>query len=113
MHPLLLVGGNPYTTTSIYLLIQYLEWKWGVYYGDGGTRSIVNGFKKLFSEEGIECNYNTEVIEVVKNKNHISKVISNKGDFDADIIVSNSDPSYFYSTVLKTKPKKYLINQKY
>ncbi len=50
MHPLL-VGGNPYTTTSIYLLIQYLEWKWGVYYGDGGTRSIVNGFKKLFDEE--------------------------------------------------------------
>ena len=34
MHPLL-VGGNPYTTTSIYLLVQYLEWKWGVYYGDG------------------------------------------------------------------------------
>ena len=30
MHPLL-IGGNPYATTSIYLLIQYLEWKWGVY----------------------------------------------------------------------------------
>ena len=49
MHPLL-VGGNPYTTTSIYLLIQYLEWKWGVYYAEGGTRSIVKGFEKLFKK---------------------------------------------------------------
>ena len=28
MHPLL-VGGNPFTTTSIYTLILFLEKKWG------------------------------------------------------------------------------------
>ena len=61
MHPLL-VGGNPYTTTSIYLLIQYLEWKWGVYYAEGGTRSIVNSLEKLLGEIGVECHKNTEVI---------------------------------------------------
>ena len=105
MHPLL-VGGNPYTTTSIYLLIQYLEWKWGVYYGDGGTRAIVKGFKELFDEEDITCNFNTEVVEIVQDKNRISKVITTTGDYDADIVVSNADPSYFYSTVLKTKPRK-------
>ena len=48
MHPLL-IGGNPYTTTSIYLLIQYLEWKWGVYYAQGGTRSIVNSLERLLT----------------------------------------------------------------
>ena len=31
MHPLL-VGGNPFTTTSIYGLILYLEKKWGIHY---------------------------------------------------------------------------------
>ena len=30
MHPLL-VGGNPFTTTSIYGLILYLEKKWGIH----------------------------------------------------------------------------------
>ena len=63
MHPLL-VGGNPYTTTSIYLLIQYLEWKWGVYYAEGGTRSIVKGFQKLFDEKDVEVFTNTEVIDL-------------------------------------------------
>ena len=31
MHPLL-VGGNPFTTTSIYGLILFLEKKWGIHY---------------------------------------------------------------------------------
>ena len=36
MHPLL-VGGNPFTTTSIYTLILFLEKKWGIHYAMGGT----------------------------------------------------------------------------
>ena len=50
MHPLL-VGGNPYSTTSIYLLIQYLEWKWGVYYAEGGTGKIVDALEKLLNKK--------------------------------------------------------------
>jgi phytoene desaturase len=33
----LLVGGNPFRTTSIYLLIHWLERRWGVHYARGGT----------------------------------------------------------------------------
>ena len=40
MHPLL-VGGNPFTTTSIYTLILFLEKKWGIHYSMGGTGSVV------------------------------------------------------------------------
>ena len=35
-HPLL-VGGNPFDTTSIYALIHYLEREYGVHYAMGGT----------------------------------------------------------------------------
>tara|TARA_B100000035_G_scaffold301100_1_gene297352 strand:- start:4567 stop:6036 length:1470 start_codon:yes stop_codon:yes gene_type:complete len=110
MHPLL-VGGNPYTTTSIYLLIQYLEWKWGVYYGDGGTRSIVNGFQRLFDEEGIEYRTNCEVTKIHHKDSIIKNIETTQGDYDADIVVSNADPSYFYESVLKIKPKK-IFNKK-
>ena len=53
MHPLL-VGGNPFTTTSIYGLILYLEKKWGIYYSMGGTGNIISGFEKLMNEVGIQ-----------------------------------------------------------
>ncbi|MDZ7690265.1 MAG: hypothetical protein U5K69_03750 [Balneolaceae bacterium] len=39
-HPLL-VGGNPFQTTSIYAMIHYLEREWGVHYAMGGTGAIV------------------------------------------------------------------------
>ena len=37
-HPLL-VGGNPFSTTSIYALICFLERKWGVHFPD--RKSVV------------------------------------------------------------------------
>ena len=37
----LLVGGNPMRCSSIYLLIHWLERKWGVHYAKGGTGAIV------------------------------------------------------------------------
>ncbi len=60
MHPLL-VGGNPFTTTSIYGLILYLEKKWGIHYSVGGTGNIIKGFEKLMNEVGIEIIKNSEV----------------------------------------------------
>ena len=41
----LLVGGNPFETTSIYSLIHYLERKWGVYFAKGGTGAIVRALE--------------------------------------------------------------------
>ena len=105
MHPLL-VGGNPYTTTSIYLLIQYLEWKWGVYYAEGGTRSIVSGFENLFRKKDINFETNCEVEEIGQHNNNIKTVITNNNTYQADLVVSNADPSYFYQSILKRTPKK-------
>ena len=57
----LLVGGNPFHTTSIYSLIQYLEREWGVHFAMGGTAAIVSGLEKLMREEGIEIRLGEEV----------------------------------------------------
>ena len=57
----LLVGGNPFNTTSIYSLIHYLEREWGVHFAMGGTAAIVEGLGKLMAEEGIEVRLGEEV----------------------------------------------------
>ena len=63
MHPLL-VGGNPFTTTSIYGLILYLEKKWGIHYSMGGTGNIIKGLEKLMLEEGIDVN--TKIVKLLR-----------------------------------------------
>ena len=73
MHPLL-VGGNPFTTTSIYGLILYLEKKWGIHYSMGGTGSIIKGFEKLMNEVDIEIIKGHEVTKIISNNNKITGV---------------------------------------
>ncbi len=65
-HPLL-IGGNPFHTTSIYALIHYLERQWGVHYTIGGTGEVVKGLGKLFEELGGKIYLNSEVKEITVN----------------------------------------------
>ncbi|HYF63850.1 MAG TPA: phytoene desaturase family protein, partial [Herpetosiphonaceae bacterium] len=63
-HPLL-VGGNPFQTTSIYTLINYLEREWGVWFAKGGTGAVVDGMVRLFEELGGTLRLNSEVGEIL------------------------------------------------
>jgi phytoene desaturase len=113
MHPLL-VGGNPFTTTSIYTLILYLEKKWGIHYSIGGTGSVVNALEKLMKEEGVEIIKNAEVTEMLSSDNKIEGVqINNKDNLYGNYVICNSDPPNVYKNLIKSKKKYgFLFNQK-
>ena len=101
MHPLL-VGGNPFTTTSIYGLILYLEKKWGIHYSMGGTGNIIKGLEKLMLEEGIDIIKNSEVTEIISKSNKITGVkLNNQEIIEAKNVVCNADPPAFYEKMLK------------
>ena len=103
MHPLL-VGGNPFTTTSIYGLILYLEKKWGIHYSMGGTGNIIKGFEKLMNEEGIEIIKGHEVSKILSNENKIIGVqLDNERKINADHVVCNADPPAVYEELLNSK----------
>ena len=100
MHPLL-VGGNPFTTTSIYGLILYLEKKWGIHYSMGGTGNIIKGFEKLMEEVGIKVLKNSEVTKIISNNKKITGVqINNQKKIDADNVICNADPPAVYEKLL-------------
>ncbi|MDC3119404.1 phytoene desaturase family protein [Candidatus Pelagibacter sp.] len=101
MHPLL-VGGNPFTTTSIYGLILYLEKKWGIHYSMGGTGNIIRGLEKLMLEEGIDIIKNREVTEIISKSNKITGVKLNDQEIiDAKNVICNADPPAFYEKMSK------------
>ena len=101
MHPLL-VGGNPFTTTSIYGLILYLEKKWGIHYSMGGTGNIIKGLEKLMLEVGIDIIKNSEVTEIISKSNKIAGIkLNNQKIIEAENVVCNADPPAFYEKMLK------------
>jgi len=100
MHPLL-VGGNPFTTTSIYGLILYLEKKWGIHYSMGGTGNIIKGLEKLMTEEGIEIIKGQEVKNIISLNNKIEGVkLDNQKEINANNVICNADPPAVYERLL-------------
>ncbi len=105
MHPLL-VGGNPFTTTSIYTLILFLEKKWGIHYSMGGTGNVVKALEKLMKEEKIHVVKDAEVTEIISDNNMVKGVkINNSKTINCDYIVCNSDPPNVYKNLIKSKNK--------
>jgi len=101
MHPLL-VGGNPFTTTSIYGLILYLEKKWGIHYSMGGTGNIIKGLEKLMIEEGIEIIKGQEVTNIISINDKIEGVkLDNQKEINANNVICNADPPAVYEKLLK------------
>ncbi|MDG1445609.1 MAG: phytoene desaturase family protein, partial [Methylophilaceae bacterium] len=97
----LLVGGNPFSTTSIYGLIHYLERAYGVFFAMGGTGAIVDALRKLMERQNIEICLNTTVRNIIVNNKKASGVMLEDGTkITADIIVSNADAAYLYKNMI-------------
>ncbi len=97
----LLVGGNPFETTSIYGLIHYLEREWGVYFAMGGTGQLVSALTTLMSEEGIQLQCNQTVSELVLDGRTATGVKLDTGEIiKADVVISNADPLHLYNNML-------------
>ena len=112
MHPLL-VGGNPFSTTSIYGLILYLEKKWGIHYSMGGTGNIIKGYEKLMNEVGIKILKESEVTKIISKNNKISGVqINNENIIEADNVICNADPPAVYEKLLNQNNNSLLFNWK-
>lgn len=97
----LLIGGNPLRVPGIYLLIHWLERKWGVHYAKGGTGALVAALVRLLEEEGVRIQYNSAVTHIAVSQGRVEGVELAQGAFEkADIVVSNADPTRVYSDLI-------------
>lgn len=100
----LLVGGSPYKTTSIYMLIHWLERKWGVEFAMGGTGAIVAAMVQLLGELGVEVRLNTPVAEIRVEGGVATGVLTESGEtIEASFVVSNADPSTVYTKMIPSE----------
>ncbi|HYD53061.1 MAG TPA: phytoene desaturase family protein, partial [Gemmatimonadaceae bacterium] len=97
-HPLL-VGGNPFQTTSVYALIHTLERRWGVWFAMGGTGALVGALVRAFEGQGGTLRLGADVheIEVEPATRRARGVRLRDGSYvPADVVVSNADVASTY-----------------
>jgi phytoene desaturase len=97
----LLVGGDPFRAPSIYLLIHWLERKWGVHFALGGTTSIVTALVRLLRELDVDVKLGTPVDEILVERGRVAGVRTASGErLPGTIVVSNADPSFVYTRLV-------------
>jgi phytoene desaturase len=103
-HPLFL-GGNPFRSPAVYLMIPYLEKTGGVLFARGGMYTLVQALEKLFIKLGGELILNQSVEEIIIENNRATGIIKNSSQMRADMVISNADVLYTYQTLIKSGHK--------
>jgi phytoene desaturase len=99
-HPLL-IGGNPFSASSIYCMIAHLERHWGVHFAMGGTGRLVQGLLDLIRGQGGSLRLEAEVDQILVADGKACGVQLKSGEkIDADIVVSNADSAWTYRNLL-------------
>ena len=102
----LLVGGNPFDTTSIYGLIHYLEREHGVHFIMGGTAALTQVLADLMVRQGIKLRLNTTVASIkIKDGVASGVVLADGSEISADVVVSNSDAAHLYTNMVKSEDR--------
>ncbi len=98
----LLVGGNPFDTSSIYGLIHALERKGGVWFAKGGTGALVAGMVRLLEDLGGKLELNAEIDAIDAAGSSVTGLQLKDGRrYTFDQIASNADVVHTYRDLLR------------
>ncbi|MEX2526155.1 MAG: phytoene desaturase family protein [Gemmatimonadota bacterium] len=104
-HPLF-VGGNPFATPSVYLMIPFLERQGGVWFSRGGMYSLVEALGTVFQELGGRILTEHEVTGIQVEGGKAVGVQANDTFFPADLVVSNGDVGRTYRDLIEPQHRK-------
>ena len=97
----LLVGGNPFDTTSIYGLIHYLERAHGVFFAMGGTGAITRALGTLMERRGVAVQLGRTVQRIrVEGGVATAVELADGGVLAADLVESNADAAHLYTSMI-------------
>ena len=102
----LLVGGDPFKTSSVYALIHALERRGGVWFARGGTSALINGLIKFFQDLGGDFRLDAPVARIEMEGELAKGVTLESGEFiPAEMVASNADVVHTYGKMLGHTPR--------
>ena len=111
-HPLL-IGGNPFTATSIYAMIHQLEQNFGVWFAMGGTGALVKGLGEVFTDIGGKVLLETEIAEITIKNGKANGVKLKSGELlEAEAVVSNADVAFTYLNLIAPEHRRKYTDKK-
>lgn len=109
----LLIGGNPFSVTCIYSLINALERQWGVHWAVGGTGKLVQGLVNLLQGQGGTLRCNAEVRRIdIENGKARGVTLASGEHIAADIVISNGDTAWTYRHLVAPEHRRHWTDRR-
>ena len=105
--PILFLGALPQNTPALYSLMNHADIAGGTWYPQGGMFTIVQAMQRLCTELGVEFRFEEDVQEIMIANGRASRVITDKADHPADVVVSGADYHFTENRLLSPAFRSY------
>jgi phytoene desaturase len=97
----LFLGTDPRDAPGVYGVMNYVDFKYGVYYPDGGIYAVVESLRKICEDFGVSIHTDTAVDGIVTELDTCSGIrLADGAEIEADIVVSNADRHFTDTSLL-------------
>jgi len=100
------LGGSPTNIPAVYSMMSHVDFTLGGWYPMGGIGKIADSLYELGLSNGVKFITDCNVMEIGIKNNKAQKVLTTKGEFAADIIVSNADIHHTETSLIKDKKNR-------
>jgi len=108
----LFIGGNPFRSPSVYLMIPYLEKAEGIWYSKGGMYKLVQALEKLFTDLGGMLKVNSAVQKITVENGKATGVVVKDKHYKFDAVVSNAHFAHTHLDLLDKSARKKWTDRK-
>ena len=105
--PVLFLGARPKDTPALYSLMNYAELKQGTFYPMGGFGKVVNAFRTIAENAGVEINTSQNVESLRIKSGTVNWIIANGTGYNIDAVIASGDYHHVESSLLNPKYRSY------
>jgi diapolycopene oxygenase len=100
------VGSSAYDAPAFMNCLPAIQFRYDLWYVDGGMYNIARGLRRLMDEIGIRVHLNSEVSEIRTAESRVTELVFGNGStVQADIVVSNMEVIPVYRDLLHEGPQ--------
>lgn len=105
--PVLFLGATPANTPALYSLMNYADMSLGTWYPQGGMYKIIEGMVALAESLGVDFRFNSNVNQIVVERNQVKGLMVNTRHEDFDYVVAGADYHHVEQQLLPEVYRKY------
>ncbi|MFW6269884.1 MAG: phytoene desaturase family protein [Bacillota bacterium] len=107
------LGMSPFNCPSMFSILPYTEYKWGIYHITGGLNKLSLAMAEVFEELGGTIKLNSEVKKVdIDNKKVRGIFLENDEFLEFDEVIMNADFAWGMKNLFTNEERKKYTNQK-